>query len=179
MWILELTEYTQQYILCSRLIFFSGDFSFLIDFLLIKITDQLFTKTACLLFGDDSSGNYYLKRKYRASLVVQCLPAQCSRHRFNPQSGKIPLRLCAAIIEPVPQLSPWAQLLSPCATTAEACAPQNLCSVAREATSVRSPCTTTRTQPLLATTREKATQSNEDPSTAPAPTQKEKENISE
>ena len=45
---------------------------------------------------------------------------------------------------------------APRAATAEALELESLCSASREATAVRSPCTTTRQEPPLAATREKA-----------------------
>ena len=62
---------------------------------------------------------------------------QGRRHRFDPQSGKIPhpakqLSSCMTTTEPVPEA--WEpQLLSPCDATTEARAP-SLCSVKREDT---------------------------------------------
>jgi len=52
--------------------------------------------------------------------------------------------------------------MSPCATTAEACAPLRLCCALRKATAMRGPCTTTREEPPVSTTREKLVQ-QEDP----------------
>ena len=46
------------------------------------------------------------------------------------------------------------QLLSPCATAAEARMPESPCSTTRKVTTMRSPCTTTGEQTPLATTRE-------------------------
>ena len=53
---------------------------------------------------------------------------QCSRHGFNPRSGKIPraveqLSSCSTTTEPALQ-SPRAELLHPCAAAAEACLPR-------------------------------------------------------
>ena len=79
---------------------------------------------------------------------------QCRRHRFNPWSGKIPraveqLSPSTTITEPV--LRAWGRkLLKPSCPRA--------CSATREATAIRSPCTTTGEEPPLTATGEKPTQ---------------------
>ena len=52
--------------------------------------------------------------------------------------------------------------LSPCATTAAVCATESLCSATREATTMRSPCTTTKSSPCSLPLK-KSPHSNEDP----------------
>ena len=69
---------------------------------------------------------------------------QCRGHEFNPWSRKIPHA---------------AEQLSLCAPTTAAHKPKSPCSATREVTTMRSPRTTAREQPLLSTTRGKPTQS--------------------
>jgi len=63
-------------------------------------------------------------------------------------------------IDPGRFYMPWSkqacklQLLSPCAANTEACGPYDLCFATREATTMRSLCTTAREQPLLSAARE-------------------------
>ena len=93
---------------------------------------------------------------------------QCRTDRLDPWSRKIPhalkqlspcttISLCSRAWEP--------QVLSPCAPTTEGLPPDNRCSAAREATTMRSPHTSTREQSSLSATREKPMQQQR-PSTA-------------
>ena len=92
--------------------------------------------------------------------VVKNLPANAG-DRFNPWSEKIPhalkqLNVCATTLKPVLQrLRP--QLLNPRTATNKACVLQNPRST-REATAIRSLCTTPGEQPPFAAAREKPVQ---------------------
>ena len=115
--------------------------------------------TPKLLFGKKTPPKWH-KREYFYSGLPWWFGGkesvcQCSRHRFNPWSGKIPHTMGQ---------------LSPCATATEAHMPYGLCSM--EATTMRSLSTATREQSPFAASREKLTR-NED-STQP----KKKENTS-
>ena len=85
-----------------------------------------------------------------ASLVAQWETIHLSMQEtwFHPWSGKIPhaveqLSACNTAID-LCSSSQKLKLLSPCAAATETCAPQSLCPPASEATTVRSPHTTTR-----------------------------------
>ena len=97
-----------------------------------------------------------IKIQGRASQMAQwqriCLPTE--EHWLNPWSGRTPhateqLSPCVTAIEP--------QLQSLGTATSEACVPESPCLATREATTMRSLCTTTRGTSLLATTKEKPT----------------------